>query len=84
MRLMLICIFCHIVWSLSLSLQSLQDISGCNSIRRGVVVKVKRLFALKNRPLHSASVMRNKSNGKVVKDKQCEQTHDFSGPQFSC
>lgn len=66
------------------SLQSVGGTCGYNYITGGVLFKAKGLFGLKNRPLHSASVNKTKSNGTAVKEKQCEQTHGFSGLQFSC
>lgn len=59
------------------AIESVCGTRGYNSITQGVVFEVKGLFGLKNRPLHSASEMKTKTNGKVVKEKQCEQTPSF-------
>lgn len=78
----LIIVLGYLFWSLN-RLQSVGGTCGYNYITGGVLFKAKGLFGLKNRPLHSASVNKTKSNGTAVKEKQCEQTHGFSGLQFS-
>ncbi len=66
-------------WSLNPAVQSVWGTRGYNSITQGVVFEAKGLFGLKNRPLHSASEMKTQTNGKVVKEKQSEQTPTFCG-----